>query len=109
MFTAILSLTSIYLTILHMIYHYATSRTTLFPFNHASHSALQERFGELVVSFLLLFLPLPSILLHSRLWPAVTTFLTGLSAAEEWRTWQELYVSNTEKAWRKTAQLTIRP
>lgn len=108
MFTATLSLASIYLSLLHLIYHHATSRIRGFPFNHATHSALQERMGDMVLSFLLLFLPLPTILLHSRLWLSVTTFLTGVSAAEEWHTWRELYTLNTEKAWRKTALLPIR-
>ena len=109
MFTTTLSLASIYLSILHLIYHHATNSIAGFPFSQARHSALQERMGDMVLSFLLFFLPLPSILLHSRLWLSITTFLTSVSAAEEWRTWRELYTLNTEKAWRKTALLTIRP
>ncbi|HEY9257037.1 hypothetical protein [Chitinophaga sp.] len=109
MFTATLSLASIYLSILHLIYHHATSSIAGFPLNMARDSALRERMGDLTLSFLLFFLPLPSILLHSRLWLSVTTFLTGISAVEEWHTWRELYSMNTERAWRKTALLTIRP
>jgi hypothetical protein len=104
MFTATLSLVSIYLSILHLIYHQVTYRISRFPFSQVRHAALQERMGDMVLSFLLFFLPLPSILLHSRLWLSVTTFLTGVSVAEEWRTWQELYTLNTGK----TALLTIR-
>lgn len=104
MFTATLSLASIYLSILHLIYHHVTHRMSGFPFSQARHAALQERMGDMVLSFLLFFLPLPSILLHSRLWLSVTTFLTGVSAAEEWRTWRELYTMNTGKR----SLLTIR-
>jgi hypothetical protein len=109
MFTATLSLASVYLSILHLIYHHATTRIAGFPFNQVRHAALKERMGDMLLSFFLFFLPLPAILLHSRLWLSVSTFLTGISAAEEWRTWQELYTWNAEKAWRKTALLTIRP
>lgn len=108
MFTATLSLISIYLTILHLIYHQATSHTALFPFHHGKQLAMQERMGDMLISLLLFFLPLPAILLHSRIWLSVTTFLTGFSLVEEWHTWRELYGWSIEKAWQQTALLAIR-
>ncbi|MBO9731237.1 MAG: hypothetical protein J7623_21540 [Chitinophaga sp.] len=108
MLTTTLSLLSIYLTILHLIYHQATSHTTLFPFNNGNHVAIRERMGDMLLSLLFFFLPLPAILLHSRIWLSVTTFLTGFSLVEEWHTWRELYGWSTEKAWQQTALLAIR-
>ncbi|NLR57932.1 hypothetical protein HGH93_07460 [Chitinophaga polysaccharea] len=94
--------------LLHLIYHHATSTATLFPFNQIRHTGLQERLADIVIAAVLLLLPLPSILAHSRLWQYTCYCLRSFTLAEEWHTWKELYHWNPEKAWVATATAAIR-
>ncbi|NLR77556.1 hypothetical protein [Chitinophaga eiseniae] len=94
--------------LLHLIYHHATSAPSLFPFNQVRHMGLQERLADIVIAAVLLLLPLPAILAHSRLWQYTCYCLRSFTLVEEWHTWRELYQWNSEKAWMATATLTVK-